>query len=499
MPQVRKVLIADPDLESVRALSRALRQKGFQVHYAPDGSRALEVAVLRHPDLVLFDAACRLLDWRTFVNILRSNPRTDDIPVVLTTASVQDADALRTARDGFLKKPFNPTEVLGRIEHLLRRSDAAKDLRAEAEEIEGSLGQLGIPDLMQILGMNRRSGRLALERGSERGELWVAEGRPVNARLGRVEGEKALFRMLAWTEGTFTFTPGTPPGKPRINRTTDDALLEGMRHADETARLVQALPPRHTRLLLAPDAPAPTDVHPVTAQVMELLRQPRTLADLVDLAPAVDLEVLGALTTLLQKGVVRVAEGEAEGEGPGPLLEPAELHALRNRLLHGRATARTAVAKIFVCAGAAGPLRRLLSDLPGVATEAAESPAVKSGFGTLGRVEVGELVRVDLCCLPHAEAARPLWKPFGAGAVGVLLLDDSEQAVRVAQHLAWEGRVPVAVVGQVVPAPLQEAPAGAAAVGADYAAALRSLLVQALHPAPLPGQPQPARTPPVGV
>ena len=61
---------------------------------------------------------------------------------------------------------------------------------------------------MQILGMNKRSGKLTLERGNERGEIVVAEGRPVNARLGRVEGEKALFRLLAWTEGTFTFTPG---------------------------------------------------------------------------------------------------------------------------------------------------------------------------------------------------------------------------------------------------------------------------------------------------
>ena len=40
MAQVRKILIADPDLESVRPLSRALRTRGYQVHYAPDGSRA---------------------------------------------------------------------------------------------------------------------------------------------------------------------------------------------------------------------------------------------------------------------------------------------------------------------------------------------------------------------------------------------------------------------------------------------------------------------------
>src|SRR3954462_14901321 len=104
MAPAKKILIADPDLDAVRALTRALRQKGYQVHYAPDGSRALEVAVLRHPDLTLFDESCTLLEAKTFINILKTNPRTEDIPVVLTTSSL-DSDRLRSLRDGYLKKP----------------------------------------------------------------------------------------------------------------------------------------------------------------------------------------------------------------------------------------------------------------------------------------------------------------------------------------------------------------------------------------------------------
>src|SRR5271170_2490962 len=87
MAAVRKVLIADPDLEAVRTLSKALRQRGYQVHYASDGSRALELAVLRHPDVVLFDDACPLLSPSVFTQILESNPRTEGIPVVRTGAT----------------------------------------------------------------------------------------------------------------------------------------------------------------------------------------------------------------------------------------------------------------------------------------------------------------------------------------------------------------------------------------------------------------------------
>ena len=480
MAQARNILIADPDLESVRVLSRALRQRGYMVHYAPDGSRALEVAVLRHPDLTLFDDTCQLLDAKTFVQILRTNPRTADIPVVLTTASL-DADKARVFRDGYLKKPFNLDEVLARIDHVFRRSEAAKDLKAESE-IEGNLSQLGIPDLLQILAMNKRSGKLALMRGAERGEIQVGEGRPMNARIGIVEGEKALFRLLAWTEGSFSFTPGPPPPRARINRGMDDALLEGMRQSDEVARFLPSLPPRNARVHLAPEADLPLDQHPVTSQVVELLRQPRVLSELIDAAPATDLEVLTVLSTLMQKGVVRIAESEADDAAAGPLLGPAEIHALRTRLFRGRAPGKIAVGKVFVCGNGAQAARRILLGVPRLQVDSAEPIAVKSGFGTLGRFEVSEALQIDFCLLPPVDAARPLWRPFSAGAIGALMLDDSEQSSRVAKWLAFDVRVPLVVVGGKVPPALQHAPAGAAAVGNDLLEALRALLIQSLNP-----------------
>lgn len=75
--------------------------------------------------------------------------------------------------------------------------------------------------------------------------------------------------------------------------------------------------------------------------------------------------------------------------------------------------------------------------------------------------------------------------------MGALLMDVAEPSVRLAHYLAWEVRMPVVVVGAEVPAALQGAPAGALGAADDLADALRSLLVQALNPAPtLPGVPQ---------
>src|SRR4051812_8675512 len=132
MVQQQKILIADPDLDAARTLSRALRQRGYQVFYAPDGSKALEVAVLRHPDLALFDETCTILEAKTFVQILRTNPRTEDIPVVLTGKAF-DPEKAHRMRDGYLRKPFNLEEVLARIDHVLHKREAARELKEEQQ------------------------------------------------------------------------------------------------------------------------------------------------------------------------------------------------------------------------------------------------------------------------------------------------------------------------------------------------------------------------------
>jgi CheY-like chemotaxis protein len=486
MAQARRVLIADPDLAAARALTRALRARGFQVQHAADGSKALEVAVLRHPDVILFDEACALIEARNFVSILQTNPRTEDIPVVVTTSS-RDVERQRRFREGVLQKPFNLDEVLARIAHLCRRSEAAKALRGDAREIEGSFSQLPLPDLLQILAMNKRTGVVSLENGPVRGEVHISAGRPVNARAGDVEGEKALFRLLGWREGSFAFTPGPPSSTVRVDRAMEDALLEGMRQADERARLLGALPPLGQLLALVPDAALPVEPHPVTREILRVLAQPRRLAEVLDLADAPDLDLLGAVTTLVQKGVVRPHEGSSADDQP--LLSAADVHALRARLMRGRPAQNSLVATVAVCGTGASAGRWLVQAMNGLVPSARDPACLRSSFGTIGRLDVSDVLKVDFVLVPLADAARPLWRPFLSTAVGALVLEDSEPALKLARYCAAELRLPVVIAARAasggaiaredVPAPLAGLPA-LGVVSSDLPAAVRALLLAAL-------------------
>ncbi len=488
MAQSRKVLIADPELTVVRPLTRALRQRGYQVTYAPDGSKALEVAVLRHPDVILYDEQCTLIEAKNYSQILGSNPRTADIPVVLTTHG-GDLERLRSWREGFLKKPYNLDEVLSRIDHLCRRVEAARGLKGDAREIEGGLSQLPLADLLQILAANKRTGRLVVVNGQERGEIGLSAGRPVNARESEVEGEKALFRLLSWKEGSFAFNPGPAPTRTKIDRSMEDALLEGAHQSDERDRLLPLLPPMSTLVSLSPSAETPVAPHPVTAAVLELLRAPRTLREVLDQVDAPDLAVLSALNALLDRIVISPQDGKVRGAEP--VLAAAEVHALRARLLRGRVARSAVVAKVIVCGPKAG--RALLRGMPGLIGVATEPGCLRSGFGTLGRLELSDALKVDFVLLPTAEAARPLWRPFSHGALGAMVLEDGDAALKLARFCGFQLRIPLVLISGAgpgllsadqIPPYLRGSPASVALVDSDFLLALRTLMRACLQPMP---------------
>jgi DNA-binding response OmpR family regulator len=479
MAPVRKILIADPDAGVVRTLAPALRQRGYQVHAARDGTRALQIAILRFPDLILLDEKTPLLDPRTFVRILRTNPRTERIPVVLT-GETPDADRSRLGI--FIRKPFQPDDVLARVEQIFRRVEASKAVAGESREIEGNLAQIPLVDLLQILAVNRKTGRLTVEREDEHAEVLLREGRVVDALMGAATGEKALWRLLGRRDGQFAFVPGAPPAEDRIERKVDELVLEGLRQADEVARLGPQLPPPgdHIELTLDPGE-LPAGLHPVTEEVVALLTTPRSFQEVVDRCRGSDLEAIRAVLALLERGYARRRRGPPPPAEVGALLRSHELHALRQRVARGRSSGSQTVGKVVLAGG--GPLARRTAlarfqAMPGFQASAAEP----GGFGTLGRLSLGEGVRVDLVEIPGDPSLRPLRAPFSAGALGALVLLPADDDQELVGELARLHRLPVVVCGpseDAVPQPLRDAPAGIAFGGPDAADGLRLLLTGA--------------------
>lgn len=423
---------------TVRWLGHLLRDRGFQVHAASDGSQALQTTLLRHPDLVLFDQACTLIEAEAFLRILRSNPRTESIPVVVTGTGDR---ARLPAAQGYLRKPFAEDELFGRLEQVLRGAPSGRP--SPESELRGQLSHLPVPDLLQVLAVNRRTGRLVIRSGGGQGEIFVVEGKVHDARAPGVFGEKAFFRILAQKEGTFELQSEQLAVPDRLGRGLDRLLLDGSYQADELSRVLDRLPRADERIELAGEPRAPLEPDVAVEQILEVLRSgPSTVGALIDRCASSDLDAACALEALLVKGAARVIDAPINGATEAPLVDASQLHVLRQRLMRSRGTwAGGAVAKVLLVAGEDGSARGAalrLVRLPGFQRDAVSGP------GTIAHVDLGEGVRLDLVALSTRDELRPLWPLWSAGALGALVLDEGKGADEAA---AWLHRGGLPVMG----------------------------------------------------
>jgi DNA-binding NarL/FixJ family response regulator len=105
-------------------VAACLSAEGYEVGTARSGEDALLRVAQSVPDLIVSDVRMPRMDGYALSRQLRSNPRTDLIPIIFLTAKDESADriaGIRSGVDAYLTKPFEPTELLAVIENILRR------------------------------------------------------------------------------------------------------------------------------------------------------------------------------------------------------------------------------------------------------------------------------------------------------------------------------------------------------------------------------------------
>ena len=103
-------------------LSRRLARKGYQVAVAEDGQLGVEMASSETPDLILMDMSLPVMNGWAATRALKTDPETQQIPVIALTAHVMAGDrekGIEAGCDDFDTKPVELPRLLGKIEALL--------------------------------------------------------------------------------------------------------------------------------------------------------------------------------------------------------------------------------------------------------------------------------------------------------------------------------------------------------------------------------------------
>lgn len=125
-----KILIAEDDPFMATLIERVLTNKNFEVITATNGSEALKIATLENPDLIITDISMPITSGLELIKFVNSEFG-KKIPIIVLSGMDEEAtvlEAFELGAEDFLTKPFNPRELLIRVNRLLIKSSKEKHL-----------------------------------------------------------------------------------------------------------------------------------------------------------------------------------------------------------------------------------------------------------------------------------------------------------------------------------------------------------------------------------
>jgi CheY-like chemotaxis protein len=212
-----------------------------RVETATDGADALLKAVEKPPDLVVTDFAMPGMDGRQLLEKLKSRAGTARVPVILLASKSDIGERLKMLQDmveDFIEKPFFMKDAMTRIKRIVDKIALEKMAREAPGEsrLGGSLAQMSAIDLLQSLEMGHKTCALILSNNGEHCELYFSDGQISHAQYGSLKGDDAVYKVLAWTDGTFQIDFDGRSNLQTTTRSTQGLLMEGLRLLDEAAR-----------------------------------------------------------------------------------------------------------------------------------------------------------------------------------------------------------------------------------------------------------------------
>lgn len=282
------------------------------------------------------------------------------------------------------------------------------------------VGLDALDELLLTLAAERRSGTLTVMTSRGAGEIRLVEGDVVDAVYVRLEGLKALFRLLSEREGTAAFVPGAPAVMRRIDGPTRGLVDDARAHASRAGELRARAGALTGGALLADDTGGGENES--ERQVLARLRAPTTLDDLLDELPSPDGAILASALSLHARGRIRAIRHDARVQLSGS----DELHLARASAARAKAAGFSGPARLVF---AATPAR--LSILGHAVRSLADAVAPPEGAPpvpvphTLATIRLGDGVELDVTAVPLVPAYAPLWPMVLAGAAAVVRLDEA--------------------------------------------------------------------------
>jgi len=423
MPASR-VLLVDHDVDALAELAARLRERGIRVSLANGPQMACERAKTGGFDVVL---AARAVAEPASGELGVIDALSLELPVVPPLLVLDDRTGEGGAEGGRIARG-DIDRIVARIGELARPDERVG--RPSLAPIAHTLENSPLADLLVVLATEKRSGTLTVTTPKGSGEVRMVDGDIADAVYVRLEGKKAITRMLGERGGAATFAPGAPAIMRRIHEPTRALVAEARALVERTATLRTRAGDLGATMLLAVDPPlgappseAASSVTEVESHVLARLRVPALLDDLLDELPHADATIIESVMKLDARGrVKRLGTASSRVQ----LCGPDQLHLLRASAARARAPGFPGPARLVF---AATPSRlavfgHTVLSLADAFAGADATPSAPVPY-TVATIRLGDGVELDIVALPLVPAYAPLWPIALAGAAIVVRLDEA--------------------------------------------------------------------------
>ncbi len=419
MPHER-ILLVDEDVDALALLAERLRKEGLHVALANGLPMACERARSVAYDAVLTTRALAEPSNGAIGIADALSVELADAPPLLILVDDEAAAEATTHR----VQRADVRGIVSRVATLAKgRANDGRAARASLVPSAHAVENTALADLLVVLATELRSGTLTVTTPKGSGEVRLVEGDVADAVYVRLEGKKALTRMIGERDGTANFAPGSPAVMRRIHESTRALVAEARALAERAQELRGRASHLASTMLHVVDASGAKDALEVEQHVLNRLRIPASLDDLLDDLPHDDVSILETVLRLDGDGRLKRLGARSSRV---QLCGADQLHRVRAAAARAKHEGFAGPARIVFAAipTRVAITRQTLMSLSDTipSTEGPPSLPVPHPVVT---IRLGDGVDLEVAALPLVPAYAPLWPMAIAGAVTVVRLDEA--------------------------------------------------------------------------
>lgn len=433
----KRVLILGDKRRYTVSLERVLSDSDFSVYFLTNTENSKDNILKEPPDLIIVDLDEVSPEEFILCEELRSHPLSYKIPFIFLTPKDIYGDLVPkfvTIADRFILKPFNLYMTLSMANKTLSSLQKSDILSTSKEKtIRGDLTQIPLTDLIQIFFMNKRSGLLTITYQSNTANIYFHKGLIVSASIGKIEGPKAIFRLIGLKSGNFEFDPNKASKNINVSINTEELLLEGMRHIDEIENIRESFPPLETVININRESDiSKLKSSKVLTDIIKLCHKETTISGVIDKSHFCDLDVYEGLRVLFINDIIQVSKGDGKNgdKNLDPLVEKEEFFNLRKyfKRIHW-AEGENLTAKLLIVSANDKLVKNFIKTIEeGFKSFSSDRKfyKIEGEFRDIGSFRITQEAFISLWIFPSSVELSPLWELLSLNRIGTVALIDSK-------------------------------------------------------------------------